>query len=109
MLTRLVKMTFKEENADEFISIFQANKNFIAAFEGCHSVELQRDIKTPAIFFTISKWRSEEDLENYRKSELFKGVWSKTKILFAEKAEAWTLGNSNIGRFEHWTIRNSNL
>ncbi len=96
MLTRLVKMNFKEENVNEFIEIFHANKNFIAAFEGCHSVELQRDINTPTIFFTISKWRSEEDLENYRKSELFKGVWAKTKILFASKAEAWTLDNSKI-------------
>ncbi len=96
MLTRLVKMNFKEENVAEFIAIFSANKTFIAAFEGCHSVELQRDINTPTIFFTISKWRSEEDLENYRKSELFKGVWAKTKILFASKAEAWTLDNSKI-------------
>ena len=39
---------------------------------------------------------TEEDLEKYRKSELFKGVWAKTKILFAEKAEAWTLENSTF-------------
>ncbi|CAN5748351.1 hypothetical protein BH11BAC7_BH11BAC7_29440 [soil metagenome] len=93
MLTRLVKMKFKEENADEFIRIFSANKSLIAGFEGCHSVELKRDINTPAIFCTISEWRSADDLEIYRRSELFKGVWAKTKILFAEKAEAWTLEN----------------
>lgn len=91
MLTRLVKMNFHEEKISEFLEIFNINKNFIASFEGCHSVELQRDLNTPTIFFTISKWRSEEDLENYRKSELFKRVWAKTKILFQEKAEAWTL------------------
>ncbi|MEO5642215.1 MAG: antibiotic biosynthesis monooxygenase family protein [Bacteroidia bacterium] len=95
MLTRLVKMNFKEESADEFIRIFSANKSFIAGFEGCHSVELKRDVNQPAIFFTISVWRSVDDLENYRKSELFKGVWTKTKILFAEKAEAWTLENAD--------------
>jgi quinol monooxygenase YgiN len=91
MVTRLVKMNFKEEHVDEFLGIFAANKNFIAAFEGCHSVELQRDVNTPATFFTISKWRSEEDLEKYRKSELFRGIWAKTKVLFNEKPEAWTL------------------
>jgi quinol monooxygenase YgiN len=96
MITRLVKMNFREESVNEFLEIFNANKNLIASFEGCHSVELQQEINSPTIFFTISKWRSEDDLENYRKSELFKGVWAKTKVLFAEKAEAWTLGNSKI-------------
>jgi autoinducer 2-degrading protein len=91
MLRRLVKMNFKEEKVSEFLAVFEANKKFIAGFEGCLSLELQRDINTPTIFFTISKWREEADLENYRKSELFKGVWAKTKVLFKEKAEAWTL------------------
>ncbi len=95
MLTRLVKMNFHSENISEFIEIFHANKNFIAAFEGCHSVELRRDVNTPTIFFTISEWRLVEDLENYRKSELFKGVWAKTKVLFASKAEAWTIESLN--------------
>ncbi len=91
MITRLVKMHFAAENISAFIEIFETNKNFIAAFEGCESVELKRDANQPNIFFTISKWRSAEDLENYRKSQLFKGVWGKTKVLFAEKAEAWSL------------------
>ena len=30
------------------------------------------------------------DLNNYRNSELFKDVWSKTKILFNKKPEAWS-------------------
>ncbi len=84
-------MHFQSGKTDEFLQIFESNKKFIAAFEGCHSVELQRDINKPEIFFTISKWESEESLENYRNSDLFKGVWAKTKILFSEKAEAWSL------------------
>jgi heme-degrading monooxygenase HmoA len=91
MITRLVKMTFRPDETENFIAIFSENKNRIGSFEGCEQVELQRDVNFPNIFFTISRWRSEEDLENYRKSDLFKGVWAKTKVLFAEKAEAWTL------------------
>jgi hypothetical protein len=30
-------------------------------------------------------------LNAYRNSELFAGVWGRTKVLFAEKAEAWSL------------------
>ncbi|CAN5402075.1 hypothetical protein BH09BAC5_BH09BAC5_04970 [soil metagenome] len=91
MITRLVKMNFQKEDIPDFLEVFTANKNLIASFEGCESVELRRDLNSTTIFFTISKWRSVEDLENDRNSELFKSVWSKTKILFAEKAEAWTL------------------
>ena len=91
MVTRLVRMNFKEEHVEAFLSVFGANKNFIASFPGCISLQLKRDINTPTIFFTISEWNSEADLENYRKSDLFKGVWGKTKVLFKEKPEAWTI------------------
>ena len=36
-------------------------------------------------------WESEEDLENYRKSELFTEVWDFTKQLFNDKPEAWSV------------------
>jgi len=91
MITRLVKMTFLPNETEAFQKIFSENKDRIAAFEGCEQVELKRDVNSPNIFFTISRWRSEADLENYRNSDLFKSVWSKTKVLFEEKAEAWSL------------------
>ena len=91
MLTRLVKMNFLPDQVNTFQEIFDANKNRIASFPGCSSLQLKRDINHPTIFFTVSEWNSEADLENYRNSELFKGVWGKTKLLFSEKAQAWTV------------------
>lgn len=91
MITRLVKMTFVPEKREDFLALFNANKERIAGFDGCLQLELGNDIAQANIFFTISRWRSEEDLENYRRSELFASVWSKTKLLFAEKPEAWSL------------------
>jgi heme-degrading monooxygenase HmoA len=58
---------------------------------GCNHLELLNDIKTSNIFFTYSYWDSENDLNNYRDSELFKEVWSKTKVLFNDKPEAWSV------------------
>jgi len=43
------------------------------------------------VFFTYSYWDSEKDLNNYRDSQLFKEVWSNTKILFNLKPEAWSV------------------
>jgi heme-degrading monooxygenase HmoA len=50
-----------------------------------------KDLNDECTFFTISHWNSEDDLESYRNSYLFKNIWSKVKPLFAKKAEAWSL------------------
>lgn len=91
-LTRIVKMHFAPEHTEAFQQIFADNRDKIASFPGCESVNLHRDLSNPDIFFTISRWRSEDDLENYRRSELFASVWARTKVLFAGKPEAWSLG-----------------
>lgn len=91
MLNRIVKMTFRAECADDFIRVFNKNKHLIAGYEGCTGVELLRDISNPNIFFTYSKWKSENHLNNYRDSPLFDEVWSTVKQWFAAKPEAWSV------------------
>lgn len=91
MITRIVKMTFKPEEVPTFLALFEKNKKLIASFEGCTHLELLNDVNSSNIFFTYSKWNGENFLENYRNSELFASVWKQTKVLFAEKAEAWSV------------------
>lgn len=91
MIKRVVKMEFKSENINTFIDIFKTNKDKVANFDGCLSVELLRDINTQNIFFTYSVWDSESSLNKYRESNTFKEIWSKTKPLFSYKAKAWSL------------------
>ena len=94
MITRVVKMTFKPETVQGFKEIFYASQKLIRAFEGCNRVDLMRDQNNECVFFTLSFWDSEEDLNAYRQSYLFKNTWSKVKPLFSEKAEAWSLISS---------------
>lgn len=91
MLVRIVKMSFNSDKIDEFLSNFEANKTKIRHFEGCKFLELYRDKDNTNIFFTYSYWVSENDLNAYRDSDLFKGVWAKTKPLFNAKPEAWSV------------------
>jgi quinol monooxygenase YgiN len=90
MITRIVKLTIQPERVEEFIQNFKANKKKIRASAGCKGVELLRDSNEPSIFFTYSKWESAGHLEMYRKSDLFKGIWSVTKPMFVLAAEAWS-------------------
>ena len=91
MLVRIVKLTFKKENITGFQQIFKETKQAIRDFEGCTFLELYQDKENSAVFFTYSYWKTSEDLENYRNSEFFKKVWGKTKLLFSEKPEAWSV------------------
>ncbi|WP_299113882.1 antibiotic biosynthesis monooxygenase family protein [uncultured Winogradskyella sp.] len=91
MLVRIVKMSFEPSGIEEFLTNFERNKEKIRNFEGCNFLELYRDQNNTSIFFTYSYWNSEDDLNNYRHSELFKGVWANTKPLFNEKPEAWSV------------------
>ncbi len=92
MIKRIVKLTFREDAVPVFISeVFEQSKARIRAFEGCQHMELLRHKTRPNVLFTLSMWDDEAALEAYRASALFADTWAKTKALFAEKAEAWTV------------------
>ncbi|MAZ71532.1 MAG: antibiotic biosynthesis monooxygenase [Flavobacteriaceae bacterium] len=91
MFTRIVKMHFREEEIPSFLANFETVKLKIRKFPGCEHLKLLRDKNDTTIFFTYSKWQTVEDLEAYRNSTLFKGVWATTKPKFRSKAEAWSV------------------
>jgi len=84
-------MSFHTENIEKFKILFESVKDKIMNFEGCKGVKLLQDTYDPSVFFTYSFWEDESHLDAYRNSPLFKDTWSKTKALFDDKAEAWSL------------------
>ena len=90
MITRLVKMTFRHNSIPEFLELFEQVKERILDSPGCMRLDLMQDKNQPKVIFTYSIWNREQDLEAYRSSTLFKKTWSKTKLLFDEKPEAWS-------------------
>ncbi len=91
MFVRIVKMSFNQEHITAFLDNFEQMKTRIRNAEGNRLLELYQDKNDPRIFFTYSYWETEEDLENYRRSELFYDVWTFTKKLFNAKPEAWSV------------------
>lgn len=84
-------MEFREDYLDRFHELFDEIKYKIRSFPGCEALELHKDPKLSTVRYTHSKWRSEEDLNAYRKSELFGSVWPRTKAGFADKPQAFSL------------------
>ena len=96
MIVRLVKMTFREGETSNFEAIFESSRDQILASPGCQDLVLLRDLDELNTFFTYSTWNSEEDLEAYRSSDLFRSTWRKTRALFDKKAEAWTFSELEV-------------
>lgn len=92
MLIRLVRMTFRPETVPEFLEIFRESQPRIRAFPGCRHVELLRDLDQPHVYVTHSHWDDGAALDAYRQSELFRGTWAKTRLLFSERPVAYSLG-----------------
>lgn len=91
MFVRIVKLSFHQKNIPAFLKNFEENKDKIRNAPGNRLLELYQDKDNPDVFFTYSYWETEADLEIYRHSELFKGVWAFTKVLFNAKPEAWSV------------------
>lgn len=91
MIKRVVKLVFREEEIENFKKLFEEVKTKIRAREGCHHLELWQNKHNPKEFFTYSFWDSEDDLNNYRHSDLFEETWTKTKAMFDGKPMAWTV------------------
>lgn len=93
MITRIVKMVFRPEEATAFEALFESRKPLIAASEGCLGVELLKETSATEIgitYITRSLWDHEDSLELYRSSELFADTWRLTKEKFADRPEAWS-------------------
>ncbi len=91
MLIRIVKMSFKPEESQCFLDMFEEIKDKIRAFDGCEYLELMQDYDDENSFSTYSKWRDGTALLAYRNSDLFDGVWAKTKAMFDKKPIAFSL------------------
>ncbi len=91
MITRIVRMHFTEQGVELFQELFKKHKEAMLSVDGCLRLELFNDADQPQRFATISQWKSDQHLEAYRNSTLFKTIWKKIKPYFSTKAEAFSL------------------
>ncbi len=91
MIIRIVRMHFKEAGIDEFLDLFNHNKEAIRNFPGCSHLQLLKDHNDPTSYTTLSHWDNPASLDNYRNSELFSRVWGRVKTLFSERSQAFSL------------------
>ncbi len=91
MIYRIVKLHFQTNKIGSFLELFNEVVTKVNKQPGCIEMFMTQDIHNPAVFITHSKWETENDLNNYRNSELFKAIWPTIKPWFELKAEAWSM------------------
>lgn len=91
MLIRIVRMHFRTKEVPTFLALFQESRAKVRTQAGCSHLELCQDVAIPEVYYTISHWDAESSLNAYRDSELFEGIWARTKVLFADKPRAYSL------------------
>ena len=92
-LLRTVRMTFRPDAVPAFLDLFDDTHERIAAAPGCEGLELWQDPRFPNVLTTVSRWTGEDALDAYRRSDLFRSTWAKTKPLFA----AAPVAHSHVG------------
>ena len=91
-----MKIKLKPGSSEAFSKLFRKSEAAIVAQPGCRSLELLHATGDPDLVFTFSRWENEEALQEYRASGLFLSTWTEVKKLFSDKAEAWTLAESQL-------------
>lgn len=91
MITRIVKLTFREDFLEEAFDILRENEDGIRNYDGCTSLEILKDVHNKRVVMTYSLWTSETHLNHYRNSDFFKGIWARLKAGFDDRAQAWSL------------------
>jgi heme oxygenase (mycobilin-producing) len=97
MIIRIVRMHFTQAGVDEFLTIFNANREAIRNADGCTHLDLLRDLDDPLVYTTLSHWKDTDSLNRYRNSALFASVWGRVKTLFSERTQAFSLISSDRG------------
>lgn len=92
MIQRIVKLTLsKQTDLEAFRVIYDARNPMKNKVKGCRSVKIMKEINDENVYYTVSMWDSDADLEAYRSSAYFKETWPMVKAHLAVRAEAFTL------------------
>lgn len=92
MITRIVRLTLKDESSqNDFRALYASRNPMNRGVSGCLEVKIMKDINENNVYYTVSKWTTNEALENYRSSAYFKETWPMVKSTLASKTKVFTM------------------
>ncbi|MCS7189255.1 MAG: antibiotic biosynthesis monooxygenase family protein [Bacteroidia bacterium] len=86
---RWVEIPVAPEKEEETHRLLLRQASQVRSFPGCRSLALYRSVGPN--FYSLSLWESEEALEKYRSSRMFRDFWAQIKPFFRAPAKAMNL------------------
>jgi len=93
MITRIIKFKIEPVNADDFKQFIASIKDDFSTIKGCKNMEILNDKEDKDVYFMYTIWDTEFKLNQYRKSEINKTLWSKLQEWSKKEPQAWTVEN----------------
>lgn len=90
VVVRFVELHFPADAVEEARRQLTAQAPLVRQSEGCQRLEIIESTDQVGMFITYSYWRDADDLNRYRRSEVFKGFWGRVKPLFSQPARAYS-------------------
>lgn len=91
MITRIVKMSVKKDKVKDFVRYFEKYNEEIKIFDGCEHHDFLEDKNDASVFFTYTTWKSERQIERYRRSETHRLHKQKLQEFYEKDDSAWTV------------------
>ena len=97
MIKRVVRLTVKDAAAKEaFQEIYRSRNPYKNGVKGCQDVKVMKDVNEDNVYYTVSLWDRNEDLEAYRQSDYFAETWPMVKAQLSKRAEAFSMTETDI-------------
>ena len=97
MIKRIVRLTVKDAAAKEaFQEIYRSRNPYKNGVPGCREVKVMQDVNDDDVYYTVSIWDSNDDLEAYRNSDYFAKTWPMVKAQLSKRAEAFSMAETEI-------------
>lgn len=90
MIIRIVELQFESDSASRAVKLVKDIAPKVRQSSGCLHLEILVDVRKGGHISTYSKWESEDHLNAYRDSQLFKNFWASVKPHFKVPARAWS-------------------
>jgi|SRR5690554_411182 len=90
MIIRIVELNIQRDELVKAGSLLEEVSSKVRSMNGCSHLHILEDMHQAGHITTYSHWESEQHLNDYRKSVIFRNFWGAIKPLFASPARAWS-------------------
>ena len=101
MNTVTIFLRVASQKRDEFLQTIEALLMDLKQEKGFKKSSIYQDVANPDVFHLVEEWKTNDDLERYLKSELFRILIGTLKVLCQESEIRYRMVAEDMGQVVH--------